>query len=84
MNEMVKIGPVEYRRSEVERFYRQGLYVAAYSGVWSIRYSEAQQGFYGHKVLDVKNLAGRGRHYLLTAGQINRILGQEVLREATA
>lgn len=46
------IGGVELLREEVEMMYSQKLYIVAYTGVYQILFSQAQDRYHGQKVAD--------------------------------
>ena len=79
--EIVKIGNVELTKEEAQEIYSEGKYICSYTGIFQINYSQAQQRFYGQKVIDYKGYAQRGRFYIQSASQINKVLGQKILRE---
>lgn len=82
MNErIVKIGNVELYESEVQKLYEEKKYIATYSGVYQILYSNAQKKFYGLKIIEEKGIARRGRFYVMTPKEINKVLGKKVLIE---
>lgn len=79
--EIIKIGNVELYESEVQKLYEEKKYIVTYSGVYQIFYSNAQKRFYGHKVLNQKGIAARGRFYTMNAESINHVLGEKILIE---
>lgn len=79
--EIVKIGNVELTKEEAQEIYREGKYICSYTGIFQIHYSQAQKRFYGQKVIDYKGYASKGRFYIHSASQINKVLGQKILRE---
>lgn len=48
------IGGVELLREEVEMMYSQKLYIVAYTGVYQILFSQAQDRYHGQKVYSEK------------------------------
>ena len=79
--EIVKIGNVELTREEAEKIYQDQKYICSYVGIFQINYSQAQKTFYGHKVIDCKGYARRGRYYIQSAKEINHVLGKKILIE---
>lgn len=79
--EIVKIGNVELTKEEAQEIYREGKYICSYTGIFQINYSQAQKRFYGQKVIDYKVYASKGRFYIHSASQINKVLGRKILRE---
>lgn len=79
MDKIIKIGNVELTESEVKRIYNEGKYVCSYVGIFQIHYSNAQQTYYGSKVIDHKGYAGRGRFFIQSVEQINHVLEKEIL-----
>lgn len=79
--EIIKIGTTELTRDAVSKIYDDEKYVVNYSGVWQICYSMAQNQYYGLKVISYRGLSKRGRFYVMSAGDINHVLGQEILAE---
>lgn len=55
------IGGVELLREEVEMMYSQKLYIVAYTGVYQILFSQAQDRYHGQKVYSEKGLSRRGQ-----------------------
>ena len=79
--EIVKIGNVELTKKEAEKIYQEQKYVCSYVGIFQICYSQAQKTFYGQKVINYKGYAKRGRFYIQSAKEVNRVLGQKILVE---
>lgn len=79
--ELVKIGNIELTEEEAQEIYSEGKYVCSYTGIFQVNYSQVQKCFYGQKVVDYKGYAQRGRFYIQTASQINKVLGRKILRE---
>lgn len=77
--EIVKIGNVELTREQAQEIYTQGKYIASYTGIYQIHFSQAQNKFYGHKVIEHKGYAKRGRFFIQTADDINHVFGQKIL-----
>ncbi len=75
------IGGVELLREEVEMMYSQKLYIVAYTGVYQILFSQAQDRYHGQKVYSEKGLSRRGRFYTMTAPQVNELIGKDLLDE---
>ena len=75
------IGGVELLREEVEMMYSQKLYIVAYTGVYQILFSQAQDRYLGQKVYSEKGLSRRGRFYTMTAPQVNELIGKDLLDE---
>lgn len=78
---VIKVGSVEFTESDLEKIYEEKKYVVTYSGVYAIHYSIAQKRHYGIKILYCKGMAMRGRFYIMTAEEINHIIGIKVLNE---
>lgn len=76
-----KAGSVELTEKEAFQIYDEKKYIATSTAVYQPHYSQAQKAVYFSKVLTVKGIARRGRFYTLTADEINRILGKEILSE---
>lgn len=79
--EIIKIGNVELYEEEVRKLYEKHKYIVTYSGVYQIFYSNSQKIFYGHKVINQKGIAAKGRFYTMDAKTINHILDAKVLNE---
>ena len=75
------IGGVELLREEVEMMYSQKLYIVAYTGVYQILFSQAQDRYHGQKAYSEKGLSRRGRFYTMTAPQVNELIGKDLLDE---
>ncbi len=81
MSEIIKIGNVELYEKDIQKLYEEHKYIVTYGGVYQIFYSNAQKKFYGHKVINQKGIAQRGRFYTMDAKTINHILGEKILNE---
>ena len=79
--EIVKIGNVEMSREKLEQIDIDNYYICSYVGVFQIFFSAAQNRYYGRKIINKKGMAQRGRFYILSAKNINDILGQKILIE---
>lgn len=79
--QIIKIGSVELYEDEVQKLYEEKKYIATYSGVYQIFYSNAQKRFYGLKIIEEKGIARRGRFYIMTAKEINKVLKKKILIE---
>ena len=79
--EIVKIGNVELTKEEAKDIYYEVKYICSYTGIFQINYSQVQKCFYGQKVIDYKGYASKGRFYIHSASQINKVLGRKILRE---
>lgn len=80
MDKVVKIGTVEMYESEAQEIYEAGKYILTYSKVYTVDYSTAQKRFYGRVVLN-QGGARRGRHYIMTAKELNRLFGKMIFIE---
>ena len=78
--EIIKIGRVELTKEEVQKLYEEKKYICTFSAIYQIHYSQAQQRFYGSKLFSI-GLAVKGRYHAMTAAEINKIQGQDLLRE---
>lgn len=74
-----KIGGVELTEKEVAEIYESEKYIVSYSGVYQVKYSNAQQRYTNFHVIREKGIVSRGRFHVLTGKQINDILGKEIL-----
>lgn len=78
--DIVKIGRVELTEKECEQYYDNNLYIVTYSKIYQIMYSTAQKRYYGHTVYSNNGgMTRRGRFYAITAREINRFLGFNLL-----
>lgn len=75
------IGGVELPREEAEMTYSRKLYIVAYTGVYQILFSQAQDRYRGQKVYSEKGLSRRGRFYAMTAPQVNELIGKDLSDE---
>ena len=75
------IGGVELLREEVEMMYSQKLYIVAYTGVYQISFSQAQDRYHGQRVYSERGLSRKGRFYTMTAPQVNELIGKDLLDE---
>ena len=83
--EINKIGNVELTADEARRYYENGKYIVTYSKIYSLHWSNAQQKVYGTVVYEkpktVKiGLAKRGRFFVLSADNVNGLLGFNLLK----
>lgn len=76
------IGGVELLREEAEMMYSQKLYIVAYTGVYQILFSQAQDRYYGQRVYRETGLSRKGRFYTMTAPQVNELIGEDLLDES--
>ena len=76
-----KAGSVELTEKEAFRIYEEKKYIVTSTAIYQPHFSQPQSAVYFSKVFTVKGMARRGRFYTLTAAQINRILGEELLIE---
>ncbi len=76
-----KVGSAEFYHEDLKKIAEEEKYVCTSSAIYQIMFSPAQKRYYGNKVADIKGIAQRGRYYLLTAKQINNILGYDLLNE---
>lgn len=79
--EVVKIGNVSMFKGEAKKIYDDKKYVCSYTGIYQVHYSVAQKSYYGHKVINYKGYARRGRYYIQSAKEINNVLGKTILNE---
>ena len=76
-----KIGTSEISRECLAKLDLSNNYVCNYSGVWQVFFSNADNIYYGVKVVSHKGFAERGRYHILTGKEINHILGKKILIE---
>ena len=76
-----KAGRVELTEKEAFRIYEEKKYIVTSTAIYQPHFSQAQNAVYFSKVFTVKGMARRGRFHTLTAAQINKILGEELLIE---
>ena len=76
-----KVGSVELTEKDAFRIYEEKKYIVTSTAIYQPHFSQAQNAVYFSKVFTVKGMVRRGRFYTLTAAQINRILGEELLIE---
>ena len=74
-----KIGNVELSEELAQKYYEQAKYICGYTGIYQIFYSQAQNMYYGQKVLDIKGMARRGRFYALSGKEVNHVIGKDIL-----
>ena len=80
--DIVKIGNVELLPQEAAEVYERGLYIVAFRRVYQVNYSAAQGRYYGQEVYysaDSLPLTRRGRYVSMTAAEVNRLIGHELL-----
>ena len=77
MNRTVKAGRTELTEAEAMDCYNNNKFVCNYSGIFQPLYSIVNRQVYFHKVIDCKGYARRGRFYIQTAEQINKVLGKK-------
>lgn len=75
------IGGVEPLREEVEMTYSQKLYIVAYTGVYQISFSQAQDRYHGQRVYSERGPSRKGKFYAMTAPQVNELIGKDLLDE---
>lgn len=73
-----------YTQDELKAFYLAGkTIIGAYNGFYEIQYSQAQQQFYCVKSnYHYIGFARKGRHYILTPADVNKVLKKDVFWEA--
>lgn len=80
---VVKIAGIGFLPEEAEMMYQKNLYIVTYRKIFAVCYSQAQRQYYSHCVYTEPNkgigLTGRGRYYIYTAKEVNRLLGCELL-----
>lgn len=74
-----KAGRVELTEAEAKKIYEDRKYICTSYGIFQPCYSQAQNQVYFMKILDYKGYARRGRYYVQTAEQINKVIGREIL-----
>lgn len=74
-----KAGNVELTKEEAFSIYENKKYIVTSSAIYQPHFSSAQNQVYFTKISTCKGLAKRGRHYRLTAEQINHVMGFEYL-----
>ena len=74
-------GGAELLREEAEMMYSRKLYIVAYTGVYRILFSQAQDRYRGQKVYSEKGLSRRGRSCTMTAPQVNELIGKDLSDE---
>lgn len=75
-----KAGAVELSEKEAFEIYNNSLYVCTSTAIYQPHFSAAQERVYFSKIFDIRGLAKRGRFYKLTAGEVNKALGLELLK----
>ena len=81
-NEVVKIGNVDLFPEEAAEAYERGLYIVAFRRVYQVNYSAAQGRYYGQEVYysaDSLPLTRRGRYFSMSAAEVNRLIGHELM-----
>lgn len=78
---IIKCSTVELTKQEAESIYYNKQYIVTSTAIFQPFYSNAQKTIYFQKVSIIRGLAKRGRHYRLTAKEINHILGYQYLIE---
>lgn len=82
----VTIGTVTLPESEVAHYYESGLYLVMYTKVYQLFYTAASRQYYGQMVFHLPREKGqpglvkRGRYKAMTAEQVNRLIGFDLLR----
>ena len=79
---IVKIGRVELTEEEAQKIYEEGKYIVAASKIYQIHYSR-NAGYYGSVVYKEpygKSFTRRGRFYVMSGEEVNRMLERELLR----
>lgn len=83
-NNTVKIGNVELTDNEALKLYKEHRYIVTYKSVYQLFYSQNVGGVYGNKIYYHYNtlpLTKRGRFYAMTAREVNKLIGHEILIE---
>ena len=78
-NVYCKAGNVELTQNEAFSIYENKQYVVTSTAIYAPHFSTAQNAVYFTKITIIKGLAKRGRHYKLTAEQINHVMGFDYL-----
>lgn len=84
LNSQVDFGGVKVPEAAVSTLYLSGSFVITNQGVFEIHYSSAQKQFYSHRVIAYPPSAikiGRGEYKTASAAEINKLYGQNILRE---
>ena len=68
-------GTIECTEEEVQKWYDAGKYIVKYNGVHQIFYSQAQQTYYTHHIIYKNGMTKRGRFFVMSAEQVNKLLG---------
>ena len=77
---IVKFGTLALEEEKVAKLYEEKKYICTHKAIYQIMYSNAQCRFYGSKLFSI-GLAVKGRYHAMTAAEINKIQGQDLLRE---
>lgn len=81
--EIVKIGSVELTREEAAQLYDEQKYIVAWNKIWSIKFSQVQNRYYGQCVYTLskkgEHFTRRGRFYRYSAEDVNWLLGFKFL-----
>nr|DAG43310.1 MAG TPA: hypothetical protein [Caudoviricetes sp.] len=80
--DIIRIGSVELTPEEAAAAYERGLYIVAFRRVYQVNYSAAQGRYYGQEVYysaDPLPLTRRGRYISMSAAEVNRLIGHELL-----
>lgn len=83
--EIIKIGNVEFSADEARRYYESEKYIVTYSKIYALHWSAAQQKVYGSVIYEKPKtggvgLAKRGRFFILSADNVNGLLGFNLLK----
>lgn len=81
--EIIRIGPVEFYREDLEKLYVEKKYILTSTAVYQIMFSTAQNQFYGHRVYHQSGarFLRPGRFMDMTGKQINNLLGFDLLAD---
>lgn len=74
-------GGVELLREEVGMMYSRKLYIVAYTGVYQILSSQAQDRYHGQRVYSGRGLSRKVRFCTMTAPQVNELIGKDLSDE---
>ena len=78
---VIKIGNVQLTEAEALKIYNNGNYIITYSKIYQLFYSAAQRTIYGSVIYQQPGLTKRGRYYIFTAAEVNRLLGYQLVNE---
>lgn len=76
-----KAGNVKLTEKEAEKIYESNQYICTYTSIYQPHFSQAQGMIYFMEIAKYKGIAKRGKYHVLTATQINNIIGFNFLYE---